>query len=860
MESHEQIQDRAALERRISRLKAQNTERNRIQRGILSVVEEVTPKVGEDYFRALVKSVGSILKAKCVMVAERRGDTKDFDVVAIWMDGQFGEPFTYGVAGTPCECVMEAGHAIFPKDVAEQFPHDEWLIEHGFQSYLGMRLSDVDDHVIGHFAVLDDKPIESPVMPRLLLQIFAGRAAVEIDRKRMLAKLEYRLALQQLVSSVSSDFVNLESHEVDGGIQRALGAVGEFCEAHRSFVFLFREDGQRMDNDYEWCASGVKAARAARQLIRPWEEFPEFARVIQKFESIRVPSVSTFNLPTPGAAERLNELGFGCFVVVPMLRGRALRGVIGLEMEDVDREWSEDDVSLLRFVGECFSNALDRKWSEETLRETESRTRAMLEAIPDLILMIDRDGICVDVMPAKGHSYFAGDRSMKGKLLSDIFPGEAAGLFATHLDDVFKTGDGRVFEYVLAGEDNQHEYESRIVLVNETRALALVRDVTHAKQAKDAMLRASRMEATATLAGGVAHDFNNLMASVLGNAVLAREQLGTGHPCSGRLHNIAKAAQHAGELAKELLAFARGGKYQPKVLNLNSVVKDSHVLQEGALGPGVEAVRVLAEDLWHVKADPAQMNQVVMNLAMNAGEATYSAGRVEIRTANVEIGEDSAEFARGVPPGRHVALYVSDTGRGMDETTRSRLFEPFFTTKEQGRGLGLAAVYGIIKNHGGHVLVDSTEGAGSMFTVLLPAVETPAPADRPAVDKPAEGSETILVADDEAMFVDVMREVIEGMGYTLLSAANGKEAIDIAEQHNGDIDLAILDLGMPIMDGPATFRALREFRPRLKVVICSGYGIDTTSQQLLDEGAFSFLQKPILPQDLLAEIRRVLDA
>jgi PAS domain S-box-containing protein len=385
-------------------------------------------------------------------------------------------------------------------------------------------------------------------------------------------------------------------------------------------------------------------------------------------------------------------------------------------------------------------------------------------------------------------------------------------------------------------------------------------DITEHKRAQQAMLRASRMEATATLAGGIAHDFNNLMVGVLGNA----ELLASGFPDQSKemlmLSGISKSAQRAGELAQQMLAFARGGKYQPKVLNINTIIDETLHLQERALLPGACFTRELAEDLWNVKADPSQMNQVVMNLCLNASEALGKEGRIIISTSNLDIGSTNDNKREGVPPGQYACLSVVDDGCGMDKTTISRVFEPFFTTKFQGRGLGLAAVYGIIKNHDGHISVNSKPGHGTTFEVLLPAYDASVQESPKLKTEVATGTETILIIDDEDTMLVITQKILEKYGYKVLTARNGEEAVEKAQTHEGELHLAILDMGMPIMDGSDTYPRLIEARPDIKVIICSGYDLDESSQAMLDAGASAFIKKPFLMNTLGHEIRRALDS
>ena len=352
----------------------------------------------------------------------------------------------------------------------------------------------------------------------------------------------------------------------------------------------------------------------------------------------------------------------------------------------------------------------------------------------------------------------------------------------------------------------------------------------------------------------------------------------------------------AGELAQKMLAYARGGKYRPQVINLNGNVLEALELEEGSFPPSVAIEHELESDLWPVRADPNQMNQVIMNLSINAVEAIEERstqepggssdrrrtdalgapafqGRILITTRNIEVDADFARQQPGLDAGAYVCVAVEDNGKGMSPDVQARVFEPFFTTKFQGRGLGMAAVYGIVKNHNGAIAVHSEENEGSVLTVYLPAVN--AAADDEATDLSAtvpveerrirraplpRGSETILVIDDEEMVLAVARELLEDLGYTVLLAHNGQEAVDLARIREDPIHLSILDLGMPVMGGVQAYPLLMEAQPAMKVVICSGYGLNPAAQGLLDAGADAFVQKPFLAENLVGQIRHVLDS
>lgn len=398
---------------------------------------------------------------------------------------------------------------------------------------------------------------------------------------------------------------------------------------------------------------------------------------------------------------------------------------------------------------------------------------------------------------------------------------------------------------------------------NAPALICITRDITERARSEEALRLASRMESTTTLAAGVAHDFNNLMTGILGNAELLLSDP-TFPDASSRLEQIATAATRGGGLAQQLLAFARGGKYRTAPICLNEVVRQALDLQKPATPPRIQLEEDLAPRLPTVLGDPVQLGQVVTNLCLNATEAISGMGRVTVRTRHLVLNRASASQLPGLRPGDHVMLAVHDTGAGIDPAVQARIFEPFFSTKFQGRGLGLAAAYGIVTNHLGHIAVESEPGRGTTVTIYLPASTTSAgtalagTAPVPRLPYPT-GDETILLVDDDDAVVSVTRAILERLHYRVLVARNGIEALDLAQGHPGPIDLALLDLGLPMAGGAEVLPGLMAARPGLRVVIATGYECTDTVEQLLRSGAHAFLQKPYRVGGLAATVRRVLD-
>ncbi len=380
------------------------------------------------------------------------------------------------------------------------------------------------------------------------------------------------------------------------------------------------------------------------------------------------------------------------------------------------------------------------------------------------------------------------------------------------------------------------------------------RDIMQAR-----LMQSQKMEAMGTLAGGIAHDFNNLLMGIQGYASLTMMGLDPSDPNHERLMRIQEQVQSGADLTRQLLGFARGGRYEVKPTDMNDILEKSSSMF-GRTKKEISIHRKYGKDLWPVEVDRGQLEQVFMNLYVNAWQAMPGGGEIYLETENIVL-DEAGVISSGVEAGNYVKIMITDTGIGMDAKTRERIFDPFFTTKAMGRGtgLGLATVYGIVTGHKGMINVYSEPGHGTTFTIYLPASEKDVPTERRDAGKLVQGTETILVADDEEVILEVSTEMLASLGYRVYAAGSGQEAIAVFREKIDEIDLVILDMIMPGMSGAETFDRLREIKPSIKVLLSSGYSINGEAKTIMERGCNGFLQKPFHLEHLSGKIREMLD-
>ena len=512
-----------------------------------------------------------------------------------------------------------------------------------------------------------------------------------------------------------------------------------------------------------------------------------------------------------------------------------------------------------------------RKRAEAALRESEERFRELAELMPETIFEVNLEGQLTFVN-RNAYNYFGytqadlkrglssfdmiipADRDRARENVARILSGEQTGIN----EYTALRKDGNTFPVMI--------YSAPIFKEGKPVGLrGFAIDITDRKTAEEERRKlevqfqqAQRFEALGTLAGGIAHDFNNLLMNIQGNTSLMLFELNNTHPHFELLKNIEKQVKSGAQLTRQMLGYARKGKFNVKPVDLNQIVDES-ADTFGRTRKEITIERKFENDLFPIAADEGQIDQMLLNLYVNAADAMPGGGKLILKTQNQTHLNIKSDHYNPMP-GNYVQLTITDTGSGMDKATLERIFDPFFTTKEMGRGtgLGLASVYGIVKSHDGYIDVESEKGQGTTFSIFLPTSESDVEGDAPADARLIKGSGTLLIVDDEELVLDVGVNMLKKLGYTVLKALNGTEAVEIFEANKNKIQMVILDIIMPDMGGGQVYDKIKAINPQVKVLLCSGYSVDGQAIELLERGCDGFMQKPFTMEELSGKITQIM--
>ena len=511
-------------------------------------------------------------------------------------------------------------------------------------------------------------------------------------------------------------------------------------------------------------------------------------------------------------------------------------------------------------------DAMERRRADEVLRESESAQRMLFDASPVPVIVFEADTLrLVGANDAAVELYGYPRSWLLGLSVIDLYAPTERAVAGRSLREASTSEWRRAATHCRSdGSVLQVEIVARsLTLGGAAVRMAAVADVTTKLELESQLRQSQKMEAVGRLAGGVAHDFNNILSVILGYADLSVDELAPGASLHANLEEIRTAGARASELTRQLLLFSRHKMLDQQVLDLNELLMESEPTLAGVLGDDIKLVVNCTPMPGLVRADHDNLEQMFANLAIHAREAMPTGGKVTFETRNVVLDAQYASEHLGAVVGPHVMVTVTDTGIGMDKATQARIFEPFFTTHERGRGmgLGLSTVFGIVRQSGGSIWVHSDPGRGTTFTVYLPRVDEEADEQRVLADSPwLGGSETILLVEDELQVRELAHAILRRSGYEVLTAANGEDALRESDRYPGEIHLLLTDMVMPGIGGPELARLLSQMRPKTAVLFMSGYTEEVVTQQGIPAEGVSYLQKPITPTRLTRKVRKVLDA
>ncbi len=525
-----------------------------------------------------------------------------------------------------------------------------------------------------------------------------------------------------------------------------------------------------------------------------------------------------------------------------------------------------DESGNLSRIVHIIKDITSRKQVEETLRSERMRFQSFLENAPFGIVILDRSGKGT-YANSKFEELFGYDAKnhpdwQTWSVQAYPDPEYRKMIFTAWIEALKKAKPGEKFisytPRLTCRNGTKKDANITCVRLPAGEVLFIMEDVTERKHLEYQLLQSQKMEAVGTLAGGIAHDFNNLLMTILGYTSLILMDTEPKDPKYEKLKTVESQVKSGANLTRQLLGFARGGKYETRTVDLNGILARSSEMF-GRTKKEIAIHKKFEGGLWTVEADSGQIEQVFLNLFVNAWQAMPAGGELYLTTSNISFALETAS-AYSLNPGKYVKVSVTDTGTGMDETTRRRLFEPFFTTKEMGRGtgLGLASAYGIIKNHGGSITVYSEKGKGTTFNIYLPASGKVVPEEKEPPQQAIRGSETILLVDDQQTVLDVGKSMLEALGYRVYTAAGGREALEVYREQRQQIDLVILDMIMPGMSGGDAYLGLKEINPVIKAILSSGYSMNGDAVKILENGCNGFIQKPFNMSELSGKIREVL--
>lgn len=676
--------------------------------------------------------------------------------------------------------------------------------------------------------------------------------------------------LETIIAKISALFTQSPTYRLDECINETLKIVGEYAGVDRSYIFLFRENLKIMDNTHEWCAPGIEPQIENLQGL-PTNIFPWWMKLLMRNEIIHIPKVSA--LPEEASAEKkiLESQDIQSLIVVPMTKGENLIGFIGFDSVQRSKFWYPEDINLLKIVSSIFVSAFIRKNTELSLAYSERRYRTLFLLAPELLVILDEQGNILSLNPAfKKITGFDIDNFLKTPF-SKLLPEEEKASFEKNLITCLRGNKPESREFKIKARHGQAILDLYLLpLLEKGKVVGIFgmgRDITERKALEKSLHQVERLKSIGTLAGGIAHDFNNILEILLTNYSIIKESVRENEEVSFSLQLVRQAIERGKNLVQNLLTFA--SKKEPKfiTLDLNDEIKHViNLLQQTTPRSIFFDLKLAPQKIW-LRFDQVQIQQMILNLCLNAIDAIKChkpQGKIQISTHVMQNRPKPFKGNQDNPTG-YCLLEIMDEGVGIDPETQKFLFDPFFTTKSHGTGLGLSVVYGIIERLHGEVIVDSTQGQGATFKILLPLAKREYLEKDEIIESsqklitPAKGKPHILLVEDDQVLSKMFAFILKRYGYQVQQVYDGRKALRIIADDSKKIDIAILDFDIPEVNGWRIAKKILDTKKDIRVIISSGYLTPKIRHQIELEQRVKLFEKPFEPEDLLAYLTDVLN-
>jgi PAS domain S-box-containing protein len=713
-----------------------------------------------------------------------------------------------------------------------------------------------------------------------LIHAIAERLANITEVKQAEESLKRRVKLETLIATISTRFINLRPENINAGIQDALEVIGTFINADHCYLYQVYNDFQVMSQTHEWCAPGIPSQKEQQQNL-PIDTTSWWLSQLREFETLHVPNVDELPGEVTQEKECLQSKSVRSLIAIPVSRAGEFAGFLGFESMKSLKRWADEDIIFFKTFASIISNAMERKYTDEALYASEQRMEMAIKGA-DLglwdwhyhtgdILFNARGAEILGFPALEMTQHIAIIRKMfhpeELEIIEDIWDKHLAKKSPyVNIELRMQTMDGDWKWILLCGKVIERNEAGKPLRITGTHS-----DISTRKQVEEEkaslerkLLQSQRIESLGRLTGGIAHDFNNILSPIICYTDMCLDEISTDNPLHEYLTQVQHSAQKAKDIVRQLLACGRKQVLEVKGINLAEQVAAFEKMIRRTIREDIEIEINSEPNLGTIKADPTQIEQILMNLTVNAQDAMPNGGRLIISTTNVTLDKATVKTMEDIKPGSYVKLVISDTGKGMPIETLTHIFEPFFTTKELGKGtgLGLATVHGIIKQHGGTITVYSEQDLGTIFKIYLPCEEAGPQILSESEEKKQEylGTETILVVEDDDQVRKLATQLLRSQGYKILAAANAKEAHTLTSRQTLPIQLLLTDIIMPGTNGKDLYHQLRTEYPDLKVLFMSGYTSSVIEHHGILEPDTHFLQKPFSPLDIAEKTRKALDS